>query len=113
MFPITFPWIITWEPISLLGFRRTGFMWIEGSIPQASACMAWARPISPPSLATAELRAIFWALNGATLYPIFLNILQSPAVIMLLPTWEPVPWTIIALAMPQQPFVHRLHRLRI
>ena len=36
-----------------------------GSTPAASACAAWARPISPPS-ATQAFRAMFWALNGAT-----------------------------------------------
>ena len=46
--------------------QEFGFMSIDGSSPAASAWSACARPISPPSAATNELRAIFWALNGAT-----------------------------------------------
>ena len=41
-------------------------MSIDGSSPAASAWSACARPISPPSAATNELSAMFWALNGAT-----------------------------------------------
>ena len=41
----------------------------EGSTPAASAWTTWARPISRPSLVMKELRAIFWALKGATLSP--------------------------------------------
>ncbi len=37
-----------------------------GSTPAASACAAWARPISHPSAVTAALSAMFCALNGAT-----------------------------------------------
>ena len=53
------PHTITWLPVSLVGFRRMGFMSAKGSMPAASACMAWARPISRPSRVMAELRAMF------------------------------------------------------
>ena len=39
----------TWLPTLLVGFRRIGFISTVGSISAASACMAWARPISRPS----------------------------------------------------------------
>lgn len=52
--------------MSLLGFKRIGFMRTEGSTPAASACITWARPISRPSLVMKLFRAMFWLLNGAT-----------------------------------------------
>ena len=61
------------------------------------ACTAWARPISPPSGVTAELRAMFWDLNGATRIPRFLSIRQKPAVRTDFPTSDPVPQNIRAL----------------
>src|ERR671911_416735 len=51
------------------GLSRIGFMSTSGSTIAAPAWEAWARPISAPSRVTKELRAMFWALNGATLAP--------------------------------------------
>ena len=45
---------------------RIGFMWTDGAMPAASACKAWARPISRPSMVAAEFSDMFWDLNGAT-----------------------------------------------
>ena len=67
MVPRTSPLTITWEPTSLVGFRRIGFISTDGLIPAASACMTWARPISSPSSVIKEFRAIFCDLKGATL----------------------------------------------
>jgi hypothetical protein len=64
--PIERPETITCDRASASGLSRIGFMSIEGSRPAASAWSACARPISPPSAATNELSAMFWALNGAT-----------------------------------------------
>ena len=44
-------------------------MSLAGAIPQARACSAWARPISPPSAVTAALFDMFCGLNGRTLNP--------------------------------------------
>jgi len=44
-------------------------MSVTGSVPQARACNAWARPISPPSAVTAALFDMFCGLNGRTLSP--------------------------------------------
>ena len=66
MSPNTSPLTITWLPVSLLGFKRMGFMRTEGSTPAASACITWARPISRPSLVIKLFRAMFWLLKGAT-----------------------------------------------
>jgi len=44
-------------------------MWTLGAIPQARACKAWARPISPPSAVTAALFDMFCGLNGRTVSP--------------------------------------------
>ena len=63
----TSPSTITWLPMSLVGFSRMGFMRTSGSIPAASACITWARPISRPTWVTALFRAMFWPLKGATL----------------------------------------------
>ena len=60
---------MTCAPISVSGLRRTGFMWTDGGSRAARACSAWARPISPPSAATAALFDMFCGLNGATLMP--------------------------------------------
>ena len=48
----TSPFTMTWLPVSVLGFRRTGFMRTSGSFPQAAAWTTWARPISRPSFVT-------------------------------------------------------------
>ena len=44
-------------------------MSVRGSIPQARACSACARPISPPSAVTAALLLMFCGLNGRTATP--------------------------------------------
>ena len=67
-----------------------------GSIPAASACATWARPISPPSGVTKLLSAMFCALNGATRQPASASRRQNAAAIRLLPTWLAVPRTIRA-----------------
>src|SRR5512140_4020286 len=99
----TRPWTITWLPVSEFGFRRTGFMSVWGGMPQAAACTAWARPISPPSGVTAELRAMFWDLKGATRTPRFLRIRQKPAVRTDFPTSDPVPQNIRARTALRDP----------
>src|SRR5690349_12656788 len=55
--------------------------------------MAWARPISPPSVVTTELLGMFWALNGATETPRRARCLQIPATSALLPASDVVPAT--------------------
>src|SRR5690349_14384542 len=55
--------------------------------------MAWARPISPPSVVTTELLDMFWALNGATETPRRARCLQIPATSALLPASDVVPAT--------------------
>ena len=57
---------MTWLPSSEVGLSSTGFMSTLGSMPAASACITWARPISRPSLVMNELSAMFWLLKGAT-----------------------------------------------
>ena len=69
-----------------------------GSIPAATACTAWARPISQPSAQTAELFDMFWALKGVTRSPLRRNRRHRPAVSRLLPAEELAPWTISTLA---------------
>ena len=63
------PWTTSCAPISVCGFSSTGFMWTDGGTPQARACSAWARPISPPSAVTAALLLMFCGLNGRTRKP--------------------------------------------
>src|SRR3546814_5504044 len=53
------PCTTTCAPSSLCGFNSTGFMSVVGATPQARACSAWARPISPPSAVTAALLDMF------------------------------------------------------
>src|SRR4051794_17649532 len=55
--------------------------------------MACARPISPPSVVTAELLDMFCALNGATLMPLRANSRHSPATTIDLPASDVVPAT--------------------
>ena len=69
MVPMALPLTMTWDPLSLVGFSRMGFMRTSGSMPAASACTTWARPISAPLAVMNELSAMFWDLNGATSYP--------------------------------------------
>ena len=64
----------------------------------ARAWSAWARPISPPSTATAALLDMFWGLNGSTFSPRATSARASPATISDLPTSEPVPWNMSARA---------------
>ena len=67
--PKTLPCTTICAPIWLCGFSRIGFMWTLGGTPAARACSAWARPISPPSAATAALFDMFCGLNGRTRSP--------------------------------------------
>src|SRR5690349_769076 len=83
-------------PVSVSGFSSTGFMCTLGGSLAALACTAWARPISPPSAATAALFDMFCGLNGATLRPRRTSARHSPATMTDLPTWLPVPWIMIA-----------------
>src|SRR6266446_5310631 len=69
----------TWQPVSLSGFRRAGFISSAGSKPHASAWAACARPISPPPRHTAALLDMFCDLNGATRTPDRANNRQRPA----------------------------------
>lgn len=96
--PITRPWTTTCEPISLCGFKSTGFMCTVIGRRAARACSAWARPISPPSAVTAALFDMFCGLNGATFSPRKVSARASPATISDLPTSEPVPWNMMARA---------------
>src|SRR4029079_11225264 len=78
------------------GLSKTGFIPTHAATLLASACSAWARPISPPSKVAAELSDIFCALNGTTRYPSSAKMRPKPAVIIDLPTCEAVPRTIKA-----------------
>ncbi len=86
-------------PLSDCGFNSTGFMSVTGAVPQARACNAWARPISPPSAVTAALFDMFCGLNGRTFSPRRVNARASPASSSDLPTSEPVPCSISACAI--------------
>ncbi len=78
-------------------------MSVTGSSPQASACSACARPISPPSAVTAALFDMFCGLNGATESPRRVAARQRPATSSDLPTFEPAPCSISAvIAMPRR-----------
>src|SRR5512132_1524462 len=98
--PRTRPCTTTCAPISDCGLSSTGFMSVRGGTPQARACSAWARPISPPSAVTAALFDMFCGLNGRTARPRCVYARASPAVISDLPTSEPVPCSISARAIP-------------
>ena len=78
-------------PISVCGLSSTGFMCTDGGTPQARACNACARPISPLSGVTAALLLMFCGLNGRTLRPPRANARQSPVTSSDFPTFEPVP----------------------
>ena len=65
----TLPCTTTCEPVMLCGFNSTGFMCTLGGTRAARACSACARPISPPSTATAALFDMFCGLNGRTFSP--------------------------------------------
>ena len=66
----------------------------SGGTPAACAWAAWARPISWPAGVTAELSAMFWALNGATRTPRRASSRHSPVTTVLLPASLAVPHTI-------------------
>src|ERR1039457_4220503 len=93
MLPMACPWMITCAPTSVFGLSNTGFMSVWGAIPQAMACAAWSRPISPPSAVTAELSAMFCGLKGATRTPFRTSHRHSAATNVLLPASEVQPCT--------------------
>src|SRR5512145_1955551 len=80
--------------LSVVGFNSTGLKSVCGASLAASACNAWARPISPPSTVTAELSAMFCGLNGATRTPRRFRMRHKAATRVDLPASEVVPWTI-------------------
>ena len=84
----------TWAPISDCGFSSTGFMCTLGRNLAARACVAWARPISPPSTVTAALFDMFCGLNGATPILRRRKTRPKPATSVLLPASDVVPCTI-------------------
>ena len=90
------PRTTTWAPMSDWGFSSTGFMSTVAGVRQASACKAWARPISPPSAVTAALLDMFCGLNGRTASPLSVKRRQRPATRVDLPTSDPQPWIISA-----------------
>ena len=77
-------------PVSVSGFSSTGFICTLGGIRAARACTACARPISPPSAATAALFDMFCGLKGATFKPRRTSTRARPATIVDLPALEPV-----------------------
>ena len=77
-----------------MGFIRIGFISADGSSPAAAACTTCARPISSPSAVTKELSAMFWDLKGATRKPSCRSTRRIPAVSMVLPAPDMVPWII-------------------
>src|SRR3954470_15002161 len=87
---------MTWAPVSASGLSSTGFMSVCGACPDASACKACARPISPQSTVTAALFDMFWGLKGATRSPRIRAARQRPATRSDLPTFDPAPWIISA-----------------
>ena len=84
---------MTWLVRSDVGLSRIGFMATSGAIPAAWAWAAWARPISWPAGVTAELSAMFWALNGATRTPRRASSRHSPVTTVLFPASLAVPQT--------------------
>src|SRR3954453_21440197 len=96
MLPCTLPHSTICAAPSDCGFSSTGFMSLTGETPQALACNACARPISPPSSVTAALFDMFCGLNGRTLRPRRVKARASPATSSDLPTSEPVPCSISA-----------------
>ncbi len=96
----TRPRRITWLRSSSSGLRSTGFISTRDATPAASACMAWAQPISSPAAVTCALFDMFWDLNGSARSPWRKRSRQSPAASTLLPAWEPVPCSMIAGVRP-------------
>src|SRR3954466_14831772 len=82
-----------------MGLTRT-----LGASPAARACIACARPISPPSVVTTELLDMFCALKGATATPRRASHRQRPATSALLPASDVVPATSSA---PRNPTAER------
>ena len=91
--PCAFPSTTTCDDRSLPGLSSTGLNATLGASPHACACIACARPISPPSTVTTELLLMFCALNGATATPRRASHRQIPATSALLPASEVVPAT--------------------
>src|SRR3954453_3957918 len=89
--------------MSLPGLSSTGFIAASAGTPHAAACSTWARPISAPSAATAELLLMFCALNGATRTPPRANHLHLPAVSTLLPASDEAPPTSRPLTAAVEP----------
>jgi hypothetical protein len=71
-------------------------MSVSGAVLAATAWSACARPISPPSAASALLSDMFCGLKGATRHPRRASARQIPATSVLLPAPEVVPWTMRA-----------------
>src|SRR5215217_3747499 len=94
------------EVRSLPGLSSIGLNRTLGARPAARACMACARPISPPSTVTAELLDMFCALNGATRIPLRDNSLHRPATTIDFPASDVVPATSSA------PLIAGLSRMR-
>src|SRR6201993_4709871 len=90
------PCTTTCAPTSVSGFSSTGFMSVCGATPAASACNAWARPISPPSTVTAALFDMFCGLKGITRRPRREAARARPATMRDFAPSEPVPWIINA-----------------
>src|SRR5713101_5469170 len=98
---------MTWQDRFESGFRRIGFMSYVAKSPAASACKAWARPISNPSMVAAEFSDIFCALKGATRRPERLKIRHRAVVRIDLPTWDAVPSTIKDRALIRSQFYRK------
>src|SRR3954453_18891346 len=93
MVPATCPRTTSCEVRSPPGLSRIGLNRTLGARPAARACMACARPISPPSTVTAELLDMFCALNGATRIPLRDNSRHRPATTIDFPASDVVPAT--------------------
>ena len=91
--PCARPSTTTCDDRSLPGLSSTGLNATLGASPHACACIACARPISPPSVVTTELLLMFCALNGATDTPSRTSQRQMPATSALFPASEVVPAT--------------------
>src|SRR5215217_3796301 len=103
----------TCDRTSEVGLRRIGFMSTCGATLAASACIACARPISWPSRVANELRAMFWALNGATSKPSCRRMRHNAPTVSDLPASEAVPNTINAFAKDYPPLHCRIPLLSL
>ncbi len=97
------PFSTTWLVRSPVGLSRIGFIATSAGTPAAWAWVAWARPISWPDGVTAELRAMFWPLNGATDTPWRASTRHNPATRVDLPASEVVPQTMARRAGSSRP----------